>query len=284
MDYITARWRLDERIREIRKEKNITQERLAELIDKTTEHVSFIERGERSPSFEVLVDLAKTLGVSLSYLLDIDIAEQKRVSSLPAPIPSDLLPEPIEDPIKSHMQRRTDLERMQEYFGNVRVLQQLANEYGISDIFQDNGGKVLQLLITLGLKVAKGREGNDAIDDEGNEYELKTINRSLRKNAGITTHHHLTKEIIDKYRKVKAWYIAIYERIELIQIWKVLPSLLEPVFLKWEGQIDEQYGRPLNNPKIPLRYVRTGELVYENPALPSPKPDSPLQQSLFSLE
>lgn len=84
------------------------------------------------------------------------------------------------------------------------------------DIFQDNGGKVLQVLILLGLKILPGREGNDAIDAEGNEYELKTIKRSLNKNAGVTTHHHLNRYILAKYRAVKAWYIAIYEGIELM--------------------------------------------------------------------
>jgi len=101
---------------------------------------------------------------------------------VPAPIPLDTLPHTIEDPVKSEEQRKTDLERLQEGLENVRVLQQLANEYDITDIFQDNGGKVLQLLILLGLKQSKGREGNDAVDEEGNEYELKTINRSLNRN------------------------------------------------------------------------------------------------------
>jgi len=41
--------------------------------------------------------------------------------------------------------------------------------------FQDNGGKVLQVLILLGLRISSGREGNDAIDAEDNEYELKQL-------------------------------------------------------------------------------------------------------------
>jgi len=73
------------------------------------------------------------------------------------------------------------------------------------------------------------------------------------------------KEIINKYRAVKAWCVAIYNGIELMEIWKVSPSILEPAFLKWESDIDRLNGRPLNNPKIPIRYVRAGELVYRNP-------------------
>lgn len=53
-------------------------------------------------------------------------------------------------------------------------MQQLANEYGINDIFQDNGGKVFQVLILLGLRISPGREGNDAIDAEGNDKNNKS--------------------------------------------------------------------------------------------------------------
>lgn len=128
MDYITARRLLGNRIRNIRKEKNITQERLAELIDKTTEHMSFIERGERSPSFEVLIDLSKALEVSLSYLLSIE-PDGQDVPSIPAPIPTSSLPDTVKDPIKPKEERKTDLERLQAGLESVRALQQLATEY-----------------------------------------------------------------------------------------------------------------------------------------------------------
>ncbi|MEP6985902.1 MAG: type II site-specific deoxyribonuclease, partial [Chloroflexota bacterium] len=113
----------------------------------------------------------------------------------------------------------------------------------------------------LGLRVASRREGNDASDDEGNEYELKTINRALAKNRGITTHHHLNKLILDKYRAVKAWYIAIYESIELVEIYRVEPLILEPLFQKWEHEIETR-NIALNNPKIPMSYVLKGLKVY----------------------
>jgi transcriptional regulator with XRE-family HTH domain len=276
MDYIEFRQLLGQRVSNIRKEKHITQEKLAELIDKTTEHMSFIERGERSPSFETLIDLSAALGVPLSFLMDID-SDNFEVSSMPAPIPTTPLPDPVEDSIKPKAQLKSDLERMQRAFGNVQELQSLADEYGITDIFQDNGGKVLQVLIILGLKTAPGREGNDAVDEEGKEYELKTLNIALNRNGGFTTHHHLTKDIIDKYRKVKAWCFAIYEGIELIDIWKLHPSELEPWFVDQERWIDEHHGQARNNPKIPLRYVRRGERVYHNPN----KPEGPTQITFF---
>ena len=270
MDYTTFRYLLGRRIHDLRVARKIKQEKLAEIVDKSTEHISFIERGERSPSLELLIDISNALQVSVSYLLDIEADKGDNTAIIPAPIPITPLPNTVEDPVKPEQQRKTDLERLQEGLANVKLLQVLAKEYDIPDIFQDNGGKVLQLLILLGLKQSKGREGNDAVDDEGKEYELKTINLSLNPHAGVTTHHHMTKEIIEKYRSV-IWYIGTYEAIELIEIWKVHPSQLEELFTSWEKWIDDHDGQPRNNPKIPLRYVRKGERVYKNPGKPEPE-------------
>lgn len=257
-----ARVRFGNRVRKIRQEKGITQEDLAELIGKSIEHISFIERGERSPSFEMILDLAEALNVSVSYLMNIDQPDEDAslINTLIASPVSPELVEPVEEPIKEEEERQSDLARLEAAFEGVRGLQEIAKEYQITDIFQDNGGKVLQVLILLGLKISPGREGNDAIDAEGNEYELKTINRSLNKNAGVTTHHHLNKDILDKYRAVKAWYIAVYEGIELMEIYKVSPEILEEKFSEWERRLDTMSS--INNPKIPMKLIRRGELVY----------------------
>ena len=264
MDHEVARQRFANRLRGIREEKSITQEQLAELIGKTTEHLSFLERGERSPSFEVIVDLADALDVSVSYLMNIDLSDDNTdlIATLIAAPVSPSLVEPVEEAVTTENERSSDLERLQSAFEGIREMQQLADEYGISDILQDNGGEVLQVLILLGLRISPGREGNDAIDAEGNEYELKTLNRSLNKNAGVTTHHHLNKDILKKYRSVKAWYIAIYEAIELMEIYKVLPATLEVKFKEWEVKLEKQDS--INNPKIPMKLVKQGELVYSN--------------------
>src|SRR5438552_2037717 len=103
-------------------------------------------------------------------------------------------------------------------FPAVRKYQELANKHGIFDIFQDNGGKLLQVLLTLNIKVLPGREGNDAIDEQGNEYELKSINVLLTR--GFSTHHHMNPVIIAKYRKV-VWFFAVYEAIELHAIYRM---------------------------------------------------------------
>src|SRR4051812_41407566 len=69
MDHQTARQRFAPRLRTLRAEKGITQEQLAESISKAAEHISFLEQGERAPSFEVAVDLARVLDLSVSYLV-----------------------------------------------------------------------------------------------------------------------------------------------------------------------------------------------------------------------
>lgn len=147
-------------------------------------------------------------------------------------------------------------------FPHIRKYQELATKHGIDDIFQDNGGKLLQVLLITGLNVLPGREGNDAIDEEGNEYELKSVNR--RKTQSFSTHHHLNHTIIDKYQQVD-WIFAVYEGIELQSIYRLTPKQLAFYFEKWGEQLND--GRShINNPKIPLKHViQHGFLIYEKP-------------------
>jgi hypothetical protein len=120
-------------------------------------------------------------------------------------------------------------------------------------------GKLLQVLLILGLEVLPGREGNDARDADGNEYELKSVNTLLTRS--FSTHHHLNPVIIKKYRQVD-WIFAVYEGIELKEIYKLTPSDLEPFYSKWEVHWNST-GKDINNPKIPLTYVRAkGTLMY----------------------
>lgn len=57
------------RIRAKRKEKGLTQEKLAEIIDISPSHVGEIERGTSVCSLEVLVNLATTLELNLDTLV-----------------------------------------------------------------------------------------------------------------------------------------------------------------------------------------------------------------------
>jgi transcriptional regulator with XRE-family HTH domain len=190
--YEEAKQLFGDRVQTLRKERGITQEQLAESINKSVEHISYIERGERAPSFETILDIAEALKVSVPYLMN--VTPQVEISTnfitdLQTPVVPPSLVQPVEEPVNTTEERRSDLERLQTALEAIQELQNLANEYGINDVFQDNGGKVLQVLILLGLRISPGREGNDAVDAEGNEYELKTINKLLSRS--VTTHHHL---------------------------------------------------------------------------------------------
>ena len=151
-------------------------------------------------------------------------------------------------------------ERFNELFPYVREYQKLASEYNINDIFQDNGGKYLQLLMLLDLTTDGTREGNDAVDAEGKEYEIKTVNLDLQRQ--FTTHHHMNPTIIEKYRQVD-WYFAAFQGIELKIIYKLGPHDMEPFYEKWEAKWHADGGKDINNPKIPLKYVmQNGEVVW----------------------
>lgn len=146
-----------------------------------------------------------------------------------------------------------DKAKLDKLWPAIREYQRLASEHGIDDIFQDNGGKLLQVLLITGLKRVPGREGNDAVDDDGNEYELKSVNIALTKS--FSTHHHMNPTIIAKYRQVP-WIFAVYEGIELLEIYRLTATDLEPYYVKWEAKWHADGGKDINNPKIPLTFVR----------------------------
>lgn len=158
------------------------------------------------------------------------------------------------------MRPHADLEIFRELFPYVQRLQELATRHGIHDVFQDNGGKLLQVLLHTGLEVLPGREGNDAKDEHGKEYELKSVNILLTKS--FSTHHHLNPAILEKYRQVD-WVFAVYEGIELQEIYLLTPAELEPYYTKWETKWHNDGGKDINNPKIPLRFVQeNGQQLY----------------------
>lgn len=166
------------------------------------------------------------------------------------------------------MKPHPDYSELLRLFPAVREYQQLAARHGIHDIFQDNGGKILQVLLLTGLIRLPGREGNDARDETGREYELKSVNIALRN--VFTTHHHMNPRIIAKYRKV-GWVFAVYNGIELQEVYLLEPSQLEPYFTAWEKTWHESGERDINNPKIPVKFVRAnGRPIFVAPAVDAP--------------
>ena len=218
-------------IQTIRKEKGMTQEDLAFKAEIDRTYIGYIENSKHNITLGMLIKIASALDLEVFDLL-----------------------KPLEP--------KTDIEKLNELFPYIRKYQKLAEETnGINDIFQDNGGKLLQVLLITGLKDIPGREGNDAVDEKGNEFELKSININLTK--GFSTHHHMNPVIIAKYRKVN-WIFAIYEGIELIEIYELTPKNLQFYYEKWEEKWKADGNKDINNPKIPVTFVRqNGILLYK---------------------
>ncbi|MBR5794832.1 MAG: helix-turn-helix transcriptional regulator [Erysipelotrichaceae bacterium] len=66
-----------EKLKQARKEKQLSQEELAYMLDVSRQAVSKWELGEGYPEVEKLIMLARKLNVSLDYLLDIDVKEKQ---------------------------------------------------------------------------------------------------------------------------------------------------------------------------------------------------------------
>ena len=150
------------------------------------------------------------------------------------------------------MKAHPDKAVMDRLFPAIREYQALAPRHGIGDIFQDNGGKLLQIALVTGLRLLRSREGNDAVDEDGREYELKSLNLLLTRS--FSTHHHMNPTIIAKYRQVP-WVFAVYRDIALQTVYLLEPADLEFYFTKWEQKWHTDGGKDINNPKIPIKYV-----------------------------
>jgi transcriptional regulator with XRE-family HTH domain len=219
---------------QLRREKGLSQEALAHEADIDRTYIGYIENRRHNPSVGVLCKIAQALDIELRELI----------------IP----------PLDEGEER--DIARLNRVFPALRRYQALADEYNINDIFQDNGGKLLQVLMITGLVNLDGREGNDAVDEQGREYELKSLNINLTKS--FSTHHHMNPTIIAKYRLVD-WIFAVYDTIEVLEIYRLTPSDIKPYYTKWEKKWHERGGKDINNPKIPLKYVRAvGQLLYRS--------------------
>jgi transcriptional regulator with XRE-family HTH domain len=62
---------LKDRLQQLRKEKDISRNELADKIGVHVNIVGRYERGEAKPSLDIVIKLAQTLGVSIDYLVGI---------------------------------------------------------------------------------------------------------------------------------------------------------------------------------------------------------------------
>jgi transcriptional regulator with XRE-family HTH domain len=216
-----------------RKKLGFTQEELANRSEIDRTYIGYIENAKHNVTLGILLNIASAL--------NIDIRD-------------------IFTPRTEVLERVSDMERINLLFPFIREYQKLANKYNINDIFQDNGGKHLQMLLITGLTNIGAREGNDAIDQHGREYELKSVNSLLTQS--FSTHHHLNPVILRKYKKVD-WIFAVYEGVEIREIYLMKPQNLAIYFNAWARKWEKD-KRDINNPKIPLKFVREhGKLIFK---------------------
>ncbi|RJQ35785.1 XRE family transcriptional regulator [Candidatus Microgenomates bacterium] len=64
----TTHKKLGERIKELRKKLNMTQEDLAFKVGVDRSYMGFVERGEKNPTLDKLIKISQSLKVSLSEL------------------------------------------------------------------------------------------------------------------------------------------------------------------------------------------------------------------------
>lgn len=60
--------KLGERIKILRKERGLTQEDLADLLDVDRSYMGFVERGERNPTLDKIIKISEAFKISLSEL------------------------------------------------------------------------------------------------------------------------------------------------------------------------------------------------------------------------
>lgn len=219
----------------LRKEKNITQDELAHRAGVDRTYMGYIENAKFNLTIGKLVQIAEALDTVIDEL----ITEQQN-------------------------KELSDIEQLNHLFPGIRAFQQLAYKYSINDVFRDNGGKLLQLLLITGLTNMPGRAGNDAVNSVSRDFELKTLNSLLT--TSFSTNHHLNPLLIAKYRSID-WIFGVYEGIEVKRIYLVKPeSLEEKYFSRWVDKWHQSGGKDINNPKIPLSHVvSVGTLLYPNP-------------------
>ena len=73
---------IGQRIRNYRQQRNLSQNSVAEKIDKSATYISYIEGGIKHPSLETLVDLANLLGVTTDLLLGENLEYTKLVREM----------------------------------------------------------------------------------------------------------------------------------------------------------------------------------------------------------
>lgn len=102
---------LGQRVREARKKKKLTQERLAEIADIGVMYLGEIERGKKMPSLKILCRIIEALDISADYLLRdvVPTGKEYVLDEITAKL-EDLTPQ----------QRKTAVDILEAYIKNIK--------------------------------------------------------------------------------------------------------------------------------------------------------------------
>lgn len=156
-----------DRIKSLRKARDLTQKQMAEILSITVRNYQYYESGEREPNFETLRDIADKLFVSIDYLSGKEDDSAKCVYVDGKPVPIDLEKfrydlaliyaqskfKPSEQPkqideitMSEHMTMVSDLDNLILLFGSAYKELNLIGErgwifkMGLADKLHQNGG------------------------------------------------------------------------------------------------------------------------------------------------
>ena len=122
-----------------RKQLGLTQDDLAFKANIDRTYIGYIENAKQNLSIEKLCAIAKALKVDVAELFKREI-DSTSIN--------------VVEPDAAY----EAIEVFNLIFPSLQMLQDLAEKNGINDIFQDNGGKLLQVLLITGLSDLPGRE------------------------------------------------------------------------------------------------------------------------------
>ncbi len=98
----------NERLRFLRKERNLSQQELAKLLSTSKSSINMYERGEREPGLEMLEQIADFFNVDLDYLHGKSDCPNKSI------LLSRPLPDPVRIPIYSYIPAGIPMEAIEE--------------------------------------------------------------------------------------------------------------------------------------------------------------------------
>lgn len=70
------------RLRQLREERNLSQQELADLSDLTRITITRFENGQMNPTFDALVGITKGLEIPLKELVDVELPKEKPVRKI----------------------------------------------------------------------------------------------------------------------------------------------------------------------------------------------------------